>query len=63
MNPFQSSTFSKKELDSLYLKVIQEKKMPKKWPNAKYIAITPNSTLINFWKDLFKINKQNFIHK
>ena len=63
MNPFQSSELSKEKLDTLYIKLIQQKKIPKKWPNATYSSITPNSKLINFWKDLFKINKQNFIYK
>ena len=63
MNPLQSSELSKEKLDSLYIELIQEKKIPKKWPDATYSSITPNSKLINFWKDLFKINKQDFIYK
>jgi hypothetical protein len=63
MNPFQSSVLSKEKLDTLYIELIQQKRIPKKWPDATYASTTPNSKLINFWKDLFKINKQNFIYK
>ena len=63
MNPFQSSELNKEKLDTLYIELIQQKKIPKKWPDATYSSTTPNSKLINFWKDLFKINRQDFIYK
>ena len=59
MNPLKN-TISDKEIDSLFLNLVQNDKMPKVLPNATYIGVTQNSKLILFWTDVFKALKMKF---
>ena len=59
MNPLKNN-ISDKEINSLFLNLVQNDKMPKTLPNATYIGITQNSKLILFWTDVFKALKMKF---
>ena len=59
MNPLKNN-ISDKEIDSLFLNLVQNDRMPKSLPNATYIGVTQNSKLILFWTDVFKALKLKF---
>ena len=60
MNPFNEENIKESKIDSLFLDLAQNDKLPKALPNATYIGITQNSKLILFWNDVFKSLNMKF---
>ena len=63
MNPFNNNSFSDKELDELFVKIVSENKVPKDLPEVVFTGLAQNSKIISFWADIFAINKKKFIYQ
>lgn len=60
MNPFPNKNINENKIDTLFLDLVQNDRLPKALPNATYIGVTQNSKLILFWNDVFKALKMKF---
>lgn len=51
---------TKKNLDKLFVELVQSSSIPTKFPNVKISGMPVNSELIQFWKDIYSLTSQNF---
>ena len=47
-------------MDKAFVRTVQERRIPEKFPKFTYMGVTQNSNLIKFWKDIFLIRGQKF---
>ena len=63
MNPFPSTNIESKKIDSFFVELVQNNKIPKNLPNAIYVGVLQNSKLILFWQDIYKTIKTKFDYR
>ena len=56
----EKSEISSSSMDEVFVRSVQENKIPEKMPDFVYTGVIQNSNLIKFWKDIFLVRGQEF---
>ena len=56
----KKSEISSSSMDEVFVRSVQESKIPEKMPDFVYTGVIQNSNLIKFWKDIFLVRGQEF---
>ena len=61
MNPLETEDIYDKDIDELFVKIVEENRVPKNLPDAEFAGVLQNSKILTFWNDIFSINKKKFV--
>ncbi len=63
MNPLNTTNITDDKIDALFVKLVEEDRMPKNLPDVIFSGVLQNSKILTFWDEVFSVNKKKFLYE